>query len=236
MSFFLCLFQPANVFIVGHEGPLMIKIGDFGLCKLTQCQSQTPNPSNNAGVAGTYPYAAPEMLTVKDYKEEVDIYSLGIIYLELLVKIKTTQELVHIVKMVLKGDLPEELQGDEWVTQVGLLRRMLQKGAEDRSSATELLRSLFMSQPCSDEKVAFLERVIARKDAKIKKYRQKVQNAQEPVLQKLNLYKKKMLNEETSRDSTKDFQRALKRKSKEKKKVRSRHSSGQTAQAAPLRM
>ncbi|OEU13019.1 kinase-like protein, partial [Fragilariopsis cylindrus CCMP1102] len=105
--------KPANIFVC-NEGKV-IKIGDFGLSKQLQNIAKNsstdgpPNPSTqilveyNAGGVnppllttgiGTASYAAPEILS-KSYDTSVDIFSLGLIFLELVSCFETDHERLH---------------------------------------------------------------------------------------------------------------------------------------------
>jgi serine/threonine protein kinase len=61
-----------------------IKITDFGLSKVMI--SNKSNRSNNMtkGI-GTYSYMSPEMLDKQDYSYEVDIWAMGILFIEMVV-------------------------------------------------------------------------------------------------------------------------------------------------------
>lgn len=85
--------KPENIFIDSHQH---VKIGDFGLATTTslikqnQPQIYRGNIDNNrsqTGVVGTSKYIAPELLKGAAkalYWHKVDVYSLGIIFFEML--------------------------------------------------------------------------------------------------------------------------------------------------------
>jgi serine/threonine protein kinase len=107
--------KPANVFATCGEG-LHFKIGDFGLSKqiaanvtrsgstcpkpvptqslelaITQQNEASWNDPLTAGV-GTASYAAPEQVATRNYGTEADVYSFGLILLELLSSFSTEHE------------------------------------------------------------------------------------------------------------------------------------------------
>jgi len=66
--------KPENIFIKGGA----VKIGDYGLVKSKRFVTELTT------IAGTHGYMAPEVLSGKPYDERCDIYSVGIVLLELL--------------------------------------------------------------------------------------------------------------------------------------------------------
>ncbi|KAL6635481.1 kinase-like domain-containing protein, partial [Neocallimastix sp. 'constans'] len=69
--------KPANIFIKKSEdGKLVLKIGDFGLAR------KCPVPPNT-GLEGDKVYLAPEVLGDDGYETSADIFSLGLILVEM---------------------------------------------------------------------------------------------------------------------------------------------------------
>jgi len=69
--------KPANIFITkSKSGELILKIGDFGLAR------QCPVPPNS-GLEGDKVYLAPEVLGDDGYETSADIFSLGLILVEM---------------------------------------------------------------------------------------------------------------------------------------------------------
>jgi eukaryotic-like serine/threonine-protein kinase len=71
--------KPANILMPEDDWPLL---ADFGLAKMEQ--STRPNLTMPGQVLGTMAYAAPEQIQEGDVDARVDIYSLGIVFYELL--------------------------------------------------------------------------------------------------------------------------------------------------------
>lgn len=75
----------------------MIKIGDFGLAvngcvpHMDMTQPINYNGQYSIGI-GTPTYSAPEVLSSRNYDSKVDVYSLGLILLELCSCFRTNSE------------------------------------------------------------------------------------------------------------------------------------------------
>ncbi|OXA64344.1 Interferon-induced, double-stranded RNA-activated protein kinase [Folsomia candida] len=71
--------KPGNIFCKVEEssGKLTWKIGDFGLAVMS-------TEGGNVGVAGTYRYQSPEMRKHSRYTLKTDLYSLGLVWVEIL--------------------------------------------------------------------------------------------------------------------------------------------------------
>jgi len=103
---------PGNIFF--HDG--VIKIGDFGLSKestsMVPIKMQTPRGApNRAGRnhttgIGTPFYTSPEQDRGYEYNEKVDIYALGIIFLEMFHPFTTAMERTKILSQLRSKILP----------------------------------------------------------------------------------------------------------------------------------
>ncbi|XP_059485157.1 eukaryotic translation initiation factor 2-alpha kinase 1-like [Neocloeon triangulifer] len=93
--------KPGNIFVTGDSG---IKLGDFGLA----CQYETSKDIPHRAI-GTYTYAAPEQLDGGLCNFKSDIYSSGVILLELLMPpFKTSSERAEVLTSLRnKGAIPE---------------------------------------------------------------------------------------------------------------------------------
>nr|XP_029731014.1 eukaryotic translation initiation factor 2-alpha kinase 1-like [Aedes albopictus] len=107
--------KPSNIFVSvsDHDKAISIQLGDFGLA--------CPLQSSHTGAGfGTPLYAAPEQLEGKcDPKS--DIYSMGIILLELLIPFDTDMERADMIKQARKGQFPKDLDQEY----VDLLKNLL---------------------------------------------------------------------------------------------------------------
>lgn len=76
--------KPANIFMMEDRS---VRVGDFGLSKRTHrmeagCGSQEESLSHTAGV-GSPLYCSPEQLAGREYTNKTDIFSLGVIFVEM---------------------------------------------------------------------------------------------------------------------------------------------------------
>lgn len=89
-----------------------MKVGDFGL--VTDMQESANNeysvvtlsPSGHTKAVGTRLYMSPEQFMNKSYNYKVDIYSLGLIFFELLVPFSTDMERVVTLTNVRENKYP----------------------------------------------------------------------------------------------------------------------------------
>ncbi|XP_035230595.1 eukaryotic translation initiation factor 2-alpha kinase 3-like [Stegodyphus dumicola] len=166
--------KPQNIFFSKKSNSM--KIGDFGLATLAECSSdETSGVSSTKYSAnlGTAPYAAPEQQKQSRYNSKVDIYSLGIILIELLLVLKTKMEHQRVIEKVLKGELPSEMS-EKWPGLSQLVQNMVQRKPENRMSATEILEhSVFLEH--KGKKDLQLKDTLIKKDEEIEQLKVKVE-------------------------------------------------------------
>ncbi|XP_055983700.1 interferon-induced, double-stranded RNA-activated protein kinase-like [Sorex fumeus] len=121
--------KPSNIFLVDEK---QIKIGDFGFV------TSLENDSQRTTDTGTDWYTSPEQNSSTDYGSEVDIYALGIIFLELTHICKTSSEMAKIFSQLKEGEIPKEFSGRK----KALLEQLLALDPSKRPSAQELLYTL----------------------------------------------------------------------------------------------
>lgn len=136
--------KPSNIFFA-QDGT--IKIGDFGLvsCFTTISTNREFRKnhcfSDNTSFAGTELYMSPEQLQNKSYDFKVDIYSLGLIYIDLLVPFITQMERYKTLNNVKNGIISfSELEKKE----LELIKKMLSSDPVKRPSANQTLDQLYL--------------------------------------------------------------------------------------------
>lgn len=96
-----------------------IRIGDFGLVTdmdcvkgLTSCGDETGLPScaKHTQQVGTHLYMSPEQLRGRPYNYKVDIYSLGLIFFELLVVFGTEMERMKTLRELRSSKFPNDFR------------------------------------------------------------------------------------------------------------------------------
>jgi len=141
--------KPSNIYF-SHDG--IVKIGDFGLVtggSLPQDGGQESHPGADGDVSrnissdqltdkvGTQSYMSPEQLNQQSYNHKVDIYSLGLIFLELCVCFSTQMERVHTLSAARKQIFPDVITSNPDYKY--LLTRMLNSKADMRPEAEDIL-------------------------------------------------------------------------------------------------
>jgi serine/threonine-protein kinase len=76
--------KPDNVFLVAHPGRVDIKLLDFGLAKLLPSAGQRAFRTATGAQLGTPDYMSPEQLRGSDVDGRADVYSLGVMAIEIL--------------------------------------------------------------------------------------------------------------------------------------------------------
>lgn len=146
--------KPANIFISQNN---VIKLGDFGLSRqlpksLSEAEfsqhhqrGEMLTPYDNNGTemtlgVGTPTYTSPEVLADRggsgSYTAMADVFSLGIILVELFYPFSTAMERALVLSTARDGQLPESMRGFEAEYKLGL--EMLQKDPLKRPSAAAI--------------------------------------------------------------------------------------------------
>jgi len=76
--------RPANLFLVREDGRELVKILDFGAAKRLELERDSGPVTLSGLMSGTPAYMAPEQVISADVDERTDLYSVGIIFYELL--------------------------------------------------------------------------------------------------------------------------------------------------------
>uniref|UniRef100_A0ABI7WL30 Eukaryotic translation initiation factor 2-alpha kinase 1 n=1 Tax=Felis catus TaxID=9685 RepID=A0ABI7WL30_FELCA len=137
--------KPRNIFLHGPDQ--QVKIGDFGLACTDIIQKNRDwidrdgkrMPTHTSRV-GTCLYASPEQLEGSEYDAKSDMYSLGVILLELFQPFGTEMERVQVLTGLRTGQIPESLS-KRCPVQAKYIQLLTRKNASQRPSAVELLQS-----------------------------------------------------------------------------------------------
>ncbi|XP_045669190.1 eukaryotic translation initiation factor 2-alpha kinase 1 [Ursus americanus] len=137
--------KPRNIFL--HGSDQQVKIGDFGLACTDIIQKNTDwidsdgkrMPTHTSRV-GTCLYASPEQLGGSEYDAKSDMYSLGVILLELFQPFGTEMERVHVLTGLRSGQIPESLS-KRCPVQAKYIQHLTARNASQRPSAVQLLQS-----------------------------------------------------------------------------------------------
>lgn len=151
--------KPVNVFIGQGTN---VKIGDFGLAK-----SIGQTLSNSSAVAdieeeltqevGTSLYIAPEVLEGGGgiYDSKVDMYSLGIIFFEMVFPMKTAMERIGILRAIRNTPVsfPDNFLTPRYEKENSLISQLLNHNPTMRPTAKQLQSSPLVPTPHEDELV-----------------------------------------------------------------------------------
>nr|XP_021195110.2 eukaryotic translation initiation factor 2-alpha kinase 1 [Helicoverpa armigera] len=152
--------KPSNVFVAQTEGGVSVQLGDFGLaCPLQQSHS---------GLAlGTHLYAAPEQLEGQ-CNPKSDMYSLGIILLEMVEPFSTDMERVKTITDLRKGQIPAHLTAN-YPKIAHIIGKLVQRRPAKRLDTAQLLEELKALAENKDDTIKTLREELAAKDDEIAK-------------------------------------------------------------------
>ncbi|XP_041644950.1 interferon-induced, double-stranded RNA-activated protein kinase-like [Cheilinus undulatus] len=127
--------KPANILFGVDRRGRKLKIGDFGLVT-----RDDPLMDRTVG-QGTPSYMAPEQKTGRNYDRKVDIFSLGLIYLELLWKLSTGMERAKVFEDARQQKFPSEFP-QRFFEEKEIIKSMLCERPEGRPEASAVKAQL----------------------------------------------------------------------------------------------
>ncbi|GLV41799.1 pancreatic eIF-2alpha kinase [Carabus blaptoides fortunei] len=159
--------KPSNIFIQVDGANLCVQLGDFGLA----CPLQS---TRHSLAFGTKLYAAPEQLAGK-CNPKSDMYSLGIVLLELVETFSTDMERVHHITELRKGRLSSQLSAHE-PQLTHIISQLVSRQVNTRPTARELLERLTV--PSDDSvQVRDLKLRLVEKDLEISRLKELLKSA-----------------------------------------------------------
>ncbi|XP_057681844.1 eukaryotic translation initiation factor 2-alpha kinase 1 isoform X1 [Corythoichthys intestinalis] len=171
--------KPRNIFLNGHD--CHVRIGDFGLaCSGLILDSHESNISHiddsphTTGV-GTFVYASPEQLKSSHYDSKSDMYSIGMLALELFQPFGTEMERVRTLSDLRQGKIPESFS-NRWPVLANYILKLTNMEPSIRPTASELLQSELF---CNKDVVIYgLQKKVEEQEEEILHLRKQIQRLQ----------------------------------------------------------
>ncbi|NXJ67361.1 E2AK1 kinase, partial [Rostratula benghalensis] len=169
--------KPRNIFLYGSDHH--VKIGDFGLaCKdlLWDDEDQWFKTERRNGLAhtsgvGTCLYASPEQLQGSDYDFKSDMYSVGVILLELFQPFGTEMERTEVLTQLRNGQIPHTFY-KKWPVQAKYVKLLTSQRSTERPTAAQLRESeLFHT---TEHVISNLQQKVRQQEEEIEKLRERV--------------------------------------------------------------
>lgn len=141
--------------LLTHDG--RVKLSDFGFC--AQVSKDVPRRKS---LVGTPYWMAPELISRLPYGPEVDIWSLGIMVIEMVDGEPPyfNEPPLKAMKMI-RDNLPPKLKNGQKASPLlkGFLERLLVRDPSQRGMATELLKHPFLSKAGHSSCIVLLMRM-----------------------------------------------------------------------------
>ncbi|NXN22102.1 E2AK1 kinase, partial [Nycticryphes semicollaris] len=182
--------KPRNIFLYGSDHH--VKIGDFGLaCKdlLWDDADQWFKRERKNGLAhttgvGTCLYASPEQLQGSDYDFKSDMYSMGVILLELFQPFGTEMERTEVLTQLRNGQIPHTFY-KKWPVQAKYVKLLTSQRSTERPTAAQLRESeLFHT---TEHVISNLQQKVRQQEEEIEKLRERVRLLSEEQDERMGL-------------------------------------------------
>eukprot|EP00117_Sycon_ciliatum_P030947 scpid10054/ scgid1375/ Eukaryotic translation initiation factor 2-alpha kinase 3; PRKR-like endoplasmic reticulum kinase; Pancreatic eIF2-alpha kinase len=161
--------KPSNVFFAVDGN---VKVGDFGLAtafelpanarsehdgsvvsgSVTDDNGWILTDDHHTGGVGTEVYQSPELASGSDYSQKVDIFSLGVIFFELLYPLTTAMERFKILRLVRAGDLPQDFTSS-YPQEASLASQMLSTDQLHRPNARDIMKHSVLKNALLDDEL-----------------------------------------------------------------------------------
>ncbi|NXS60303.1 E2AK1 kinase, partial [Brachypteracias leptosomus] len=169
--------KPRNIFLYGSDHH--VKIGDFGLaCKDLLWddadqwfKTERINGLTHTSGVGTCLYASPEQLQGSHYDFKSDMYSMGVILLELFQPFGTEMERTEVLTQLRNGQIPQTFY-KKWPVQAKYVKLLTSWRSTERPSAAQLCESeLFHS---TEHVISNLQQKVRQQEEEIEKLRERI--------------------------------------------------------------
>ncbi|XP_064376320.1 eukaryotic translation initiation factor 2-alpha kinase 1 isoform X2 [Dromaius novaehollandiae] len=169
--------KPRNIFLYGSDRH--VKIGDFGLaCKDLLwddadqwLKTKRINGLTHTSGVGTCLYASPEQLQGSHYDFKSDMYSMGVILLELFQPFGTEMERTEVLMHLRNDHIPNTFY-KKWPTQAKYVKLLTSKIPSQRPTAAQLRESeLFHT---TEHVICNLQQKVRQQEEEIEKLKEKI--------------------------------------------------------------
>ncbi|XP_009884568.1 PREDICTED: eukaryotic translation initiation factor 2-alpha kinase 1 [Charadrius vociferus] len=169
--------KPRNIFL--HGSDRHVKIGDFGLaCKDLLWddadqwfKTERINGLTHTSGVGTCLYASPEQLQGSHYDFKSDMYSMGVILLELFQPFGTEMERTVVLTHLRNGQIPHTFY-KKWPIQAKYVKLLTSQRSTERPTAAQLRESeLFHT---TEHVISNLQQKVRQQEEEIEKLRERI--------------------------------------------------------------
>ncbi|XP_068278840.1 eukaryotic translation initiation factor 2-alpha kinase 1 [Nyctibius grandis] len=169
--------KPRNIFLYGSDHH--VKIGDFGLaCKdllwddaNQWFKTERINGLTHTSGVGTCLYASPEQLQGSHYDFKSDMYSMGVILLELFQPFGTEMERTQVLTRLRNGQIPHTFY-KKWPIQAKYVKLLTSRTSTERPTAAQLRESELFHTP--EHVISNLQQKVRQQEEEIEKLRERV--------------------------------------------------------------
>ncbi|NWX07877.1 E2AK1 kinase, partial [Caloenas nicobarica] len=169
--------KPRNIFLHGSDHH--VKIGDFGLaCKDLLWddadqwfKTERINGLTHTSGVGTCLYASPEQLQGSHYDFKSDMYSMGVILLELFQPFGTEMERTEVLTHLRNGQIPHAFY-KKWPVQAKYVKLLTSQRSTERPAAAQLRESeLFHT---TEHVISNLQQKVRQQEEEIEKLKERI--------------------------------------------------------------